>query len=330
MAKCKRCGAIFDYDKKDGVCPKCCYYNRPPGTPERDTEWISTYNVEENTYQLPKSIIEQEEEEHRGLFRRKSHADRRRYTSEKDCRMEGSHVHTEKRGSASAARGGAKSIPSESAGKNKKMVGIILFLILLVSALSIIAPFIFEKVLRSVEGGNGGPEMINVESWEVRQIPAEDFSEGVQIGELTYSGGEGGAEEFMKTGEIPEIPKGEKCIVIHLKADESSLDYHGTDWARPYVYDGQNYHELVNGLVMKSHNLPKIRDNEFMYRYLSKYENKDFDGLAAFFVDENAESVTLCIPDQRVEDGSAALKGVVEIELPVKPGQQEGGVTDGQ
>lgn len=55
MAKCRRCGAVFDYGKKDGVCPKCCFYNRPPGTPYHDDDWISSYNVEDNTYELPKS-----------------------------------------------------------------------------------------------------------------------------------------------------------------------------------------------------------------------------------------------------------------------------------
>lgn len=28
---CCRCGKDFDYDKHNGICPKCAAYNRPPG-----------------------------------------------------------------------------------------------------------------------------------------------------------------------------------------------------------------------------------------------------------------------------------------------------------
>ena len=55
MAKCERCGASFDYDERQGVCPRCCFYNRPPGAARQDTEWMKYYNVEDNSYQLPKS-----------------------------------------------------------------------------------------------------------------------------------------------------------------------------------------------------------------------------------------------------------------------------------
>ena len=55
MAKCERCGASFDYEEREGVCPRCCFYNRPPGAARQDTEWMKYYNVEDNSYQLPKS-----------------------------------------------------------------------------------------------------------------------------------------------------------------------------------------------------------------------------------------------------------------------------------
>ena len=61
MSRCKRCGTSFDYNERDGVCPRCCFYNRPPGTVGYDDEWAKNYNIEDNSYQLPKSIIEQED-----------------------------------------------------------------------------------------------------------------------------------------------------------------------------------------------------------------------------------------------------------------------------
>ena len=52
MARCKRCGASFDYDKRDGVCPRCCFYNRPPGREQTDDEWMKNYNIEDNSSQV--------------------------------------------------------------------------------------------------------------------------------------------------------------------------------------------------------------------------------------------------------------------------------------
>lgn len=50
MAVCKRCGTVFDYNKWDGVCPKCCLYNRPEGSREEDDCWMENYNVDDNSY----------------------------------------------------------------------------------------------------------------------------------------------------------------------------------------------------------------------------------------------------------------------------------------
>lgn len=34
--QCRRCKAIFSYEKTEGICPKCAAYNRPGGRPEAD------------------------------------------------------------------------------------------------------------------------------------------------------------------------------------------------------------------------------------------------------------------------------------------------------
>ena len=34
--QCKRCKTFFKYDKYDGICPQCAYFNRPPGMEEVD------------------------------------------------------------------------------------------------------------------------------------------------------------------------------------------------------------------------------------------------------------------------------------------------------
>lgn len=52
MAVCKRCGATFDYNQREGVCPKCCFYNRPANAWQDDDSWIKNYNYEDNSYDI--------------------------------------------------------------------------------------------------------------------------------------------------------------------------------------------------------------------------------------------------------------------------------------
>lgn len=50
--QCKRCKTIFKYDKYDGICPQCAYFNRPPGMEEVDLfEDDERFRMEE--YALP-------------------------------------------------------------------------------------------------------------------------------------------------------------------------------------------------------------------------------------------------------------------------------------
>ena len=52
MAVCRRCGTTFDYNKREGVCPKCCFYNRPNNAWQEDDSWIKNYSYEDNSYEF--------------------------------------------------------------------------------------------------------------------------------------------------------------------------------------------------------------------------------------------------------------------------------------
>lgn len=69
MAICKRCGAVFDYNKWDGVCPKCCLYNRPDDGREEDDCWMENYNVDDNSFRFP---IEHTEANHSVSYNKNS------------------------------------------------------------------------------------------------------------------------------------------------------------------------------------------------------------------------------------------------------------------
>lgn len=312
MAKCRRCGATFDYDKKDGVCPKCCFYNRPPGAPHHDDEWISTYNVEDNTYELPKSIVETAEEEPGSILKRIHARERRKYTSSKECRTEGSHVHTESRASRTHDRS-AESSPGRHI--RKSISGIILGIVLAAVLIIIISGYMVRNIS---DTGLFSTWDRNRKSFEVKEGTADELQAGLPVGDLTFYTDDQGAVVLFNEGELPEIPAGEKCIGIHLSDNESDLNYSGIDWKRPYVFDGKYYRELVDANVMNSKRLSETLNTEFMYTYLSSSD--DFDGMAVYFVDKDADTVTLCIPDQSLDDDgdSVICRGAVDIELSVK------------
>ncbi len=318
MAKCRRCGATFDYDKKDGVCPKCCFYNRPPGAPHHDEEWISSYNVEDNTYELPKSIVETAEEEPGSILRHIRARERRKYTSAKECHTEGSHVHTETRTSRSgtgrpASRSHARPNDSSRNRHLKKSIRVIVVCIMLAAILAVIFTGYMARKITDTDFFSKWDN-----SFEVKEGTADELQGGLPVGDLTFYTDDQGAVVLFNEGELPEIPAGEKCIGIHLTDNESDLNYNGIDWKRPYVFDGKYYRELVDANVMNSKRLSETLNTEFMPQFISSYN--DFDGMAVYFIDKDADAVTLCIPDQSLgDDGDSVIcRGAVDIELSVK------------
>ena len=136
MAKCRRCGTVFDYDTRDGVCPGCCFYNRPDGKASYDDEWLRSYNVEENTYVPPKvSWQEEEGRESSSLFgkriRTRNKAGKVKYSRAADCHTEGSHVHRETGGQT---KGGGKQEKPRKA-KSSRIFLIIVLIYLTISFL---------------------------------------------------------------------------------------------------------------------------------------------------------------------------------------------------
>lgn len=93
MAVCKRCGKTFDYEKREGVCPKCCFYNRPTGTWQEDDSWIKNYNYEDNSYNVTVSSEDgydtKEEKRSRYHMEKEKKNEYRHFSKEVD----GSHSH---------------------------------------------------------------------------------------------------------------------------------------------------------------------------------------------------------------------------------------------
>lgn len=261
MAKCKRCGTVFNYNKSEGVCPQCRFYNRPEGAPDYNNEWFSSYNVEENTYELPKSITD--------------------------------------------TTGTAKE------GKNRSWIGrskIKNYLIPCAIILVILVPAFFVFI------GLDGVMVGTMTSYSVETMSRKKLEKGARIGDLTFSS-DCQARVLFDEGEVEWMPKGEKCIGIRISDNETILEEHSILWQRPYVFDGSSYRDMLdhyNTNVLKTFGLPDVN---FMTEYLSKRE--DFDGIAAYFIDKDADTVTLCIPGQRMEGRMVLCSSVTEIKLPV-------------
>ena len=307
MAKCKRCGTSFDYDKREGVCPKCCFYNRPPGMPYHDDDWIESYNIEENTYELPKSILETEEEDPGRLFRRRQKKEkeisqeyRESHRKAKECHTEGSHVHKAS-GTTHSSRSTSK---RRSASKKLSRPGVFAVTVIIAAA-----------VIYTMNTHHNFSVPAIQKDFEVHEASYEELQGGLKIGDLSFTTDDQGAVVLFEEGQLPELPAGEKCIGILLSDDESHLEYEGIDWDRPYVYDGTSYRELVDPESLDSYDQFDSLGTDFMWRYLSSYSN--FEGMAVFFVDQSAESVKLCIPDQTLDGQKVYCQGVTEIAIPV-------------
>ncbi len=102
MSRCKRCGTNFDYAKREGVCPKCCFYNRPDGMWQEDDSWIKNYNYEDNSYDIIAQEAEYDEKNSndrlKDLLKRKDLNDSGRWSASSGHsnhrEVDGSHIHT--------------------------------------------------------------------------------------------------------------------------------------------------------------------------------------------------------------------------------------------
>lgn len=191
MAQCKRCGTSFDYEKREGVCPKCCFYNRPPGTAWDDEEWTRHYNIEDNSYELPKTETWQEDDfdsSDSGRFQWKK--------NKKECHKEGSHSHK------TTKQTKAKKKKSNSSSIMKKIIVIMVLLVVLMIAFMVIAGVVMSVRYET--------STADTEEFVVENAEWEDLQNGVKAGQLTYQTATKNDEiEYTGVTEV-EIPIQEK------------------------------------------------------------------------------------------------------------------------
>lgn len=325
MSRCKRCGTSFDYNERDGVCPRCCFYNRPPGTVGYDDEWAKNYNIEDNSYQLPKSIIEQEDRE-------KS----KRIHPKPKSRQKGKSVETGRRVTVGQREKrtkettGKRTITGEkkayysrerqtfgekeaAAGRRKSLVIGILVVMIFVSVVAAVIPAIIYRV----EQKSGSEE---AQEFTSMIVDLEDAADGIEAGDTIFYPGE--ARVLFQEGELPEMPEGEKCIGIMLTADETKVSYDGIYWERPYVFDGKNYRQMVyTGRLANADQFEDLGDGTgaFPY-YLSSFSDGMEEGYAIYFVDKDATEVTLSLPCQSQDEKNKDkiyYTGVVDVVIPI-------------
>lgn len=305
MARCKRCGASFDYNKRDGVCPRCCFYNRPPGQDRSDDEWMKNHNIEDNSYELPRSVVEQDQ-----AYNTRGKSSHKKKTSQRETEIFGYKGRPRKNSEYYDKK-------SERAKRNDRMntdrdilsivrkAGLVLFLVAVL--LSIMAGIFYYLRVSKMSGES--------ESYDIRIRTASDqeASDGITAGDITYRIGE--AKVLFSEGQLLDLPKGEKCIGIWIEDDESAVNYNGINWERPYVYDGYSYREMlyIDGLD----DAAKFDGMETMDKYLSYYDQA---GYAVYFVAADATSVTVSLPCQSVDSGNSKKKSyqeVIDIVLPI-------------
>ena len=316
MAKCERCGATFDYEERQGVCPKCCFYNRKPGAVQQDTEWMKHYNIEDNSYQLPKSEgLEELFPEKHSRWSKKKHINRReKEMSEKSRRKSTGHRLSDSRRDRWKGDGADRSYGRAERDSRAPIIGKVVAFCMVVCIVLIAVTVLLR--IADTRGWNFG-QGENTEEYkmmQVKKITAEEAASGINVGNLTYYVGE--AKTLFQEGELSDLPAGEKCIGIWMENNQSTLDYDGYDWEKPYVFDGTNFREMVDADALDDGYRFTEEGIETASVYGAGY--KDMYGYGIFFVDADTQSVILSLPCQVVDPDHtdvAAYSEVIDISI---------------
>lgn len=338
MAKCERCGASFDYEEREGVCPRCCFYNRPPGAARQDTEWMKYYNVEDNSYQLPKSegLADLFPEEKTGWAsrlrknRRTAQTDRRERSARRNDGTDSGRSRRERKQRQAASRtadtsGGnaardrrtaARAYRTKSADSRLSRLGKVVGFVILVCILLIaVTAFLQIADVKGWKfGGSEEPKAADMMRVETRT--PEEAAAGITAGDITYQVGE--ARTLFREGEISDLPAGEKCIGIWLEDNESVLEYTGYGWERPYVFDGSDYRQMLDVGSLDDADIFTTNGILSFPVYGAGYE--DESGYGIFFVDADATSVVLSLPCQTVDADDTdrmEYQEVIDVEIPL-------------
>lgn len=305
MAKCRRCGANFDYETREGVCPKCCFYNRPSSSPVPDERWMENYDMEDNTYEPPRLSTEEISAGQKREKKSKRNNRDKRPRAEKNRRVERQPERNLSRYRSSSVEGAKKS-------SKKKLFWILFPLLLIVLGFALV----FLGMRSGKEEGTG-KQAKKDNLLEVKSISYEEAAKGVQAGDMTYRVGE--ARVLFEEGELSSMPAGEKCIGIWLENNESVIShYTGFDWKRPYVFDGENYRELVNVDITADSLLFEEKQIERFPEYAGG--DGDICAYAIYYVDADTQSVKLSLPCQKVRENNRDIRdytGVIEVDIPL-------------
>lgn len=320
MVRCKRCGASFEYEKRDGVCPKCCFYNRPPGALEPDNSWMGDYNIDNNSYVPPRLSSEDVlEGRHDRGWKRDSYHEERLREQKKKKKSQNERKQKEKQREKSQQRQQKKTVDKKPSGKKSRKGGcgcLIALLMVIIVIYSCMMYLLSEDHLESIKNEMVG-QPAGQELYSVWSVMPEEAADGVQAGDIIYQVGE--VRELFGPGELPELPAGEKCIGIWISDDEFGLNYNGSDWCRPYVHDGVNFREMVSVDGLESEELFGQKGVEYFPVYSVGYE--DISAYAVFFVREDAQSVVLSLPCQFVTGKNrdqVEYTQNAEVELPIE------------
>lgn len=316
MAKCERCGASFDYDERQGVCPRCCFYNRPPGAARQDTEWMKYYNVEDNSYQLPRSEgLADLFPEGKSSWAERFCVGHREKTAAGASRRNSSVRHRESDRLEKRFQSGS----SRTAGSRNRtsLLGKVIAFVIIICILAAAATAVLQLVSEQGWKFNSSEKEREDKNVQIETISAQEAAEGITAGDLTYYVGE--AKILFQEGELSDLPAGEKCIGIWMEDNESMLDYTGYDWERPYVFDGTNFREMVDVGGLDDQHYFTEKGIETVPVYGVGYE--DMRGYAVFFVDAAAQSVTLSLPCLMVDENdtdAAEYSEVIDIVIPLR------------
>ncbi len=322
MAVCKRCGTVFSYEKRDGVCPKCCFFNRPEGTVGSDDSWIKNYNYDDNTFEFPKISSEEilEGRKRKEKIRFRPNMDRQNDRNELARKIrEAANIERGKTGTINVGRERPAKTARNYNSKKKNPIQIISIIVVLLILILTIVPSVIKAIYEEIRYKNLITENVKVSNSQIEPVETiaitpQEASEGIQAGDVYYTIGD--VVTLFEDQELESLPEGEKCIGIWIKDNEDEIEYERLDWIKPYVYDGTYYRDIID--YSSDDDVYDTLEDRYPW-YKSDYDN---EGYAIYYVDKDAESVTLSLPSMIVDEDGIIQEAIYEVELPIHKNEQ--------
>lgn len=287
--KCGRCGKRFNYEKYDGICPKCSAFNR-----KEEQSGNSLYGS------MADAAYERLHKEYDG-------------SSVDHGAIPGYHGEAQKemRRSAPAAQAAGT---EQSGGTWKGLPVLFIFLLVLVVTCTIL---LYGFMNKAAADAGRLQEPIWVESYGAGK--SFDFS-GRHAGGIW-------AEELIPPGTVEGFPPEESLVAVHISVSAYEDGVSWESFESPYLQVGDVYKRRISEYQVKEYlvGIP-LPGREISDMDLFTFSDVDTDGVIYYFAPLHRGPMQLILMEYAEGSFEKQLAGRVEVAVPLDGRMEDGNV----